>query len=648
MRIGGREFLVLLSASVLLAFLAHSYFFRLDEILALRGFSILEVLAAHADPAAFARDYPGGSRLTTANSPTVLFYTFGLDYLGLDGLVMLYGMILLELCVLTSGLWLLWSAVLDRCDGDGLIQESTVRIAFVWLVLLVLVSSLQRINLLNFGFPFFHGQFYGFADGLRLAALAMVIRRRWELAALAFVLCFTIHPIKAVIASTLALGILAVDWKNSVSWRSILLMAATVIGWIGWYALVLRGDAEAVPLESYIAYTRALQSHWYPIDLGLFGKWHDRGITSLMSLLLATFIALRQPGWPRPLRDGLLVGIAVLVIVSGVGVWISIDPTSATLLQISLGRASTLISLVAPMIIMVGALLAFRNNQKFLFAGMLAFVWVGFLGRNMHTDLAPVLACALAVAHVLRQPRDAGMMMATAGCVVAISIWYWIIFPKDVGYVALAMAAVFWAVLLIQERFAKSANPMGQRAPVSFIVISLFFAAGAGFWAFDRTEPTLKKRDLARDYLEAQLWAKNSTPSGTLFMVDPCRSYGWRDFSHRASIGTIREWYMTAWLYNDRAELLEQGHHIAVTLGAGFEPEEVKPRASRAMCKTARAAYYAPELAGVRRVAEEFDVDYFVFEKAHSEGLPKSVTDHFSFENDHFAILAADRLAHDG
>lgn len=105
---------------------------------------------------------------------------------------------------------------------------------------------------------------------------------------------------------------------------------------------------------------------------------------------------------------------------------------------------------------------------------------------------------------------------------------------------------------------------------------------------------------------------------------------------------------MTAWLYNDRAELLEQGHEIAVTLGAGFKPEDAKPLESRVMCKTARTAYYAPELAGVRRVAEKFGVDYFVFEKARSKRLPENVTENFAFENEHFAILAADRLGHDG
>ena len=109
----------------------------------------------------------------------------------------------------------------------------------------------------------------------------------------------------------------------------------------------------------------------------------------------------------------------------------------------------------------------------------------------------------------------------------------------------------------------------------------------------------------------------------------------------------MREWYMTAWIYNDRADLLDQGHQIAVALGAGFEPKDAKPLGSKMMCDAARVAYYDPDLAGPRRVAERFGVDYFVFEKAYADGLPKFATDHYAFENEHFAILPADRLIYD-
>ncbi len=101
---------------------------------------------------------------------------------------------------------------------------------------------------------------------------------------------------------------------------------------------------------------------------------------------------------------------------------------------------------------------------------------------------------------------------------------------------------------------------------------------------------------------------------------------------------------MTAWIYIDRADLLYSGHQIALAFGAAFEPKDAKPRGSRMMCDAARVAYYDPDLAGPRRVAEKFGVDYFVFEKAHADGLPKCATDHYAFENEHFAILPADRL----
>lgn len=645
MQIGLRQLLLLLGGCVSLAFATHVHFFALGDVLALRGFSILEVLAAHADPQAFARDYPGGARLTTTNSPTVHLYTFGQDYLGLDALVMLYGMILFEICVLTFGLWLLWSAIFERCKSRTTDQDGVMRIAFVWLVLLVLVSSNQKINMFNFGFPFFHGQFYGFADGLRLAALAMIVRRRWELAAVAFVLCFAIHPIKAAMASAFALGILAVDWRNSLTPRALLAMAATLICWVGWYTIMLRGDSEGVPLEAFVAFTRAMQSHWYPVDLGLLGRLHDWGITPSMALLLVTFIALRQPGWSPSLSVGILVGFAILTFLTAVGIWISIDASSAGLLKLSIARASTMISLCAPMIILIGACFAWQEKRLLLMAGLLAFLWVGFLQQRGPYLMTPLFAIALATIHVVKQPRDARWMLILAGPIAVVSIWYWAYFPKDFKPASFLVAAAFWLVLALLVRLGPSAKQDRRSVPVALIAISLFFGVGAGYWSIDRG--AVNNQESALAYKEAQLWARNSTPSGTLFMVDPCRWYGWRDFSHRASIGTMREWYMTAWIYNDRADLLDRGHQIAVALGAGFEPKDAKPRGSRMMCDAARVAYYDPDLAGPRRVAEKFGVDYFVFEKAYTDGLPEFATDHFAFENEHFAILPADRLIND-
>lgn len=653
MQIGAREMGGMLLACLAIAWLAHGQMFALDEQIALSGFSILEVLAAQAVPEAFERDYPGGARLTTAFSPVVYLYLAGQD-LGLAPMAMLYGMILLELGTMVWGLWLLWGALLDRCAaqvtrGQSGAWDGVVRLGFVMLVSVVLTSSVQLANMVNFGFPFYHGQFYGYADGLRLAAIAMVLRRRWELAALAFLAAFAIHPIKSALAAAFALGLLAIDWREAVRFRALLAIGATLAGWVGWYALVLRSMGEDVPLDAFIAYTRAQQSHWYPVDLGLLSTWHTRGLSPFMALLLSGLVALRQPGWQPGLRAGILAGMAILVLLTAAGIWISVDASSAMLIRICLARASNLVSLAMPVILVAGAVFAWRDGRILMAAGFLGFLAVGFEFPEGPRQMAPVFALALAGVHLLQQPRDARVVLPLAIPVAVTTVWLASAYPKAGDPLLAAVwpflaGAMTWGILALQNWSAPAGHPGPKAATPAWLALVTLFLIGAMIWTAQRVHRTEAHRSLARAYKETQLWAHAETPVGSLFMVDPCRWYGWRDFSHRASIGTTLEWYMTAWIYSGRGDLLRRGQEIGETLGLDMAPDELAPRSNATICKAARAVYYAPDLAGPRRVAQRFDIDYFIFEKAHSSDIPTSIAMRYVFENTHFAVLPASEL----
>ena len=145
-------------------------------------------------------------------------------------------------------------------------------------------------------------------------------------------------------------------------------------------------------------------------------------------------------------------------------------------------------------------------------------------------------------------------------------------------------------------------------------------------------------------YKETQVWANEQTPETALFMVDPCRWYGWRDFSGRASLGTVREWYMTAWIYTDRGEFLEKGKDIARTLGFDMAPFRNKPRSSSSTCEAARSVYYDPSLRGQSRIAEEYDVDFFVFESEFAAAFLPDLQGRADFQNEHFLVVPAERL----
>lgn len=637
-------YVLLFAILIGLSLVAHTFSFNLDLRFATSGFSILEVLQAHENPIGFARDYPGGSRLTTAHSPTVHLYFLG-HQLGLNWMVMTHVMIFLEMCTLLAGAWLFWNALFFSSEDDAQKFRQVINFGFIWVAFLILISSVQRANLSNFGFPFFYGQFYGFADGLRLAVLAMVLRHRWMAAAGFFALCFAVHPIKAVFGAAMAAPLALFDWRAMLNYRFVAAAGLSGAACIAWYIITFSSSTDSVPIDDFIAYTRTLQYHWYPFDHGLFGKQHLRGVSPFMALLLVVFVALSLDSWGKSLRRKLQFGLISLLVLTGLGLYFSIDERSTTLIRISLVRASNLITLLAPLLIVAGAVFAWRERKWAMAAGLLAFLWTAFTTPLGATSLPPIFALGLVALHFFYSKRASYFLLALALGVAVGMLWLGFSYPKGAGLLygplpALAATAAFWIVFKLVDR-KRNAKGAYLFAP---LIVSAVFVHGGWQYSSEKSETVLRKSEFSRAYKETQLWAHENTPETALFMVDPCRWYGWRDFSGRASIGTVREWYMTAWIYSDRRELLDQGKEIARTLGFDMEPFRNAPRSNRAICKAARSAYYDPTLAGPKKIAQRYDVNFFVFEKKFAGSLPSDLEQQAVFRNEHFFVLAAEEL----
>ena len=629
---------------LIFAISAHTYLFNLDLKIATSGFSILEVIQAHENPIGFTRDYPGGARLTTAASPMVYLYYLG-NSLGISSMFLLYVMIFLEMCTLLVGAWLLWKALFDTLSITDLKLQKNTTIAFIWVAFILLLSGIQRANLANFSFPFFHGQFYGFADGLRLAVIAMILRKKWLSSSCLFILCFVIHPIKAVMVAGFVVPIVLLNWRNLINYSFIFAAAFGGIACSLWYFSTLSIGGEAVPLNDFIDFTRIFQSHWYPVDYGLFGKLHTRGISPFMALVLVIIIALEQEDENRSLKTRLYVGLAALIFLIVLGIYFSVSHQSVTLIRISFLRASTLISLLAPLLIIMGVVVAWHKQRWGIVAGLLAFLMASFDPSAGNKFLSPFFAICLVGIHFL-YTKKINFVIALITTIFAI---YMIVLnvnfdakPRlfEANQPSFIIAGMLWVFLILinQMKF------INWKFSSAHLLITAFVILGAANFSSLKIATIQNKSDVSRAYMEVQYWAKQTTSNKALFMVDPCRVYGWRDFSGRASIGTVREWYMTAWIYQNRRDLLEKGKDIAGALDFNIEPFRGKLGAGRKICDAARLAYYDSMLDGQRRIAERFGVDYFVFEKAFAVNMLSKIEHKIEFQNDFFFVLAATRL----
>jgi len=138
-----------------------------------------------------------------------------------------------------------------------------------------------------------------------------------------------------------------------------------------------------------------------------------------------------------------------------------------------------------------------------------------------------------------------------------------------------------------------------------------------------------------------QEWARDSTPPGSVFMMDPVQPYAWRQYSQRPSFGTLREWLYSGWIYNTRPETLDEGLRRAGLLGISRRDLEPAPGQAgaehySAIVAKARSAYAAMDAETLDQFAADNNISYFVFERASRADL----TDlNVVFENEQFAVV---------
>jgi hypothetical protein len=123
---------------------------------------------------------------------------------------------------------------------------------------------------------------------------------------------------------------------------------------------------------------------------------------------------------------------------------------------------------------------------------------------------------------------------------------------------------------------------------------------------------------LGEAYLNAQLWAKQNTPSAALFLVDPTIYYGWRDFSERSSFGNMREWLHTSWTYDPKKDNYEEGLRRAAEFGYSppeYLNESPPLKGFDKIDAVVGERFYSYDAQWFRGLAKRYSLDYMVMKK---------------------------------
>lgn len=637
---------------------AHTFFGQLTLFNALSGFSVLETVAQEQFSNNFTRDYPGGAGFTRKSLISSLYYPLTI-ITGLSAQTLQYIMIGIEVITFSSACIYLLLILMKHVKSD----KSILSFALIWFIIVIALSGITSKNFSGFSANLFHGQFYGFGDAARLLALAFFMQRRWPLVAASLCLGFVIHPIKAVMLGAFLTAAAAIDWRNSIS-RTSIFWALFSLVFVAACAYLKFGfgqadNSESIPLAEFAAYTRIFQAHWYPTDNSyFFGPNLLIGSSSFLALMGTAYLALAQINLPRDWTIRFIAGFLTLAAITLAGIWVSYDLTSINLIKISLPRASNLMSLLAPFLIFTAIVVHWNKRTWHWVAYYIIFTAGGFASesilsatlfaiaaffwmyerRCLHWPIATLASITFfAQLALASQNSEEVNTLKILRDEYSLSLIYGLFFSILASILSTIDRWPTWTRLYLSVKLSR------------LLGVTTIFLVCASVWAHSHKWLDAAFLEKAAYYKAVQDWAKRNTHNTSLFMVDPCINYGWRDFSHRSSIGTPREWYMTGWLYISKKERFLRGIEIGDTFGLNLRPilpkrGERRDVNSGKVCEMATELYYNPEMSSVRNVADRYNVNYFVFDKHKIDKVVYWPKINPIFENSQYWVIQKDQI----
>jgi hypothetical protein len=604
--------------------------------IALSGFSPIDWVNHLKVPQNFSRDFPQGSNSYNA-SLFMYVYRLADSIFGVGPEKLISIVILFEMLFMGAA-----SAIFFR----ALIPNALPIAAFIFAILVV-NSGARSMELAGFGGPFFWGLYYNFADGMRLIALAMFLQRKFLIAALLFALSVMTHPIMGVMGGVFAIGHL-VSTRHNVDRNRILLSLVTFLFFAGgWWLYHLQGvDATSysIPSDAWIAISKAFNFHFYPIDNGLLTFEYERRLLPFLLLIILSLYYIFDINLLSKSRRGIFVGLAFLLTVTVAGLVISNWSTSPILIKITLIRASDMFILVCLCLVVAGLISSLQSNRIFCAAIAGALLISPFVGPPF-----PVIYVSLLVLSGLPLFGEVKWRVTyifSLGLLTALGImifaYYKLGFVSESFKTAYLGSQFLWQFALcicgggiLCKLFHRSGCKLSF-FPLSFTLIVLIYAS----WSWRATVnhgPEEKPAGLA--FMNAQLWAKDNSAPGALFMVDPTIYYGWRDFSQRSSFGNMREWLHTSWLYDSNRTNYDEGMRRAEEFGLSpfnYLNESPTILGYEKMDRDLRATFYSFDENWFLNMSHKYGINYVVMRKKY---IQKNLKFEKEYENDFIIIF---------
>lgn len=657
-------FLILVSLSLLLLFAAYVHIQRIEPFIALNGFSALDFANAILYPDHFLRDYPGGA-VSIKNSILPWIYPH-LMKAGFSFHVIYSIMVFCEITTLCIG-----SLILLRT-----INPLARPLDYLFLCSLLSLSWIRAGNLANFGNPFFHGQFYGFADGLSLMAIAFLLQKRMLLSFMLFIVSYLIHPLITAFAFAFTSIYQFIVIKTRKDYFTTILYM-TLLGVFGavWYMVLLHGAHEPMTTSEFFNYSYVFNFHWFPQDLKLFTLNNCRYANAFFGAFLFGVTIIARTDQLQINRAAFLFGLFGLLFISLAGCCFAYFEFFPTLVRACLQRASVLILTLITILVTNQSINDFYNHRYLFFFLSIFCMMEAFFNLNTWPNLAVII---YAVVFLSTQKRERKVFLNQITKIsLLIYICYQIyllythnstfmdyylqikmiskwglLFSLTVFFVAPSIAYVLQYIFTHSKfsniekcRVQTIMDGQPARFKIETYLLLIFLGLSIFFWVktFLYNDSLHLKKNA--NYQKVQIWAEQHTEKTALFMIDPSYAYGWRDFSKRSSFGSPYEWLNTAWLYNGDSQLLHEGiqRTLMLTEDLNIIPSQHstdKDLLMRTIVMHSLNNFYKRDGSIIGKIVRKYKIDYIVFDKLNAQkygGIPKWKK---IYENESYIVLS--------
>ncbi len=560
-------------------------------------------------------------------------------------------------------------------------------------VVIILLGGVPGINLARFGMECGRSitmpLYYGYANAFRFFALAFFLKKR-------YIPCFFLLAISVLCHVIMGLTVFVFIMFYAVFKPLILRKKRFLVG-ISIFLMMIfpliiniitkfNFSAGGIPPDRWIISTKIFSYHWYPFAMKLFTENAHLVFFPIILAFIYFFIALKNHDLDEDKNKKILYGITACILMTSAGLLFSELSNKPTLIKLALQRSVGLVTFIGILYLVFYLYhkMAEASMIKFILAAYILFILViskpgaavlplfliiyydlkeGCLGpvkvKSKHKKiLFPVyygtsfLIAAISLINITHSIKPNPVTQ-----LIHDHLWKPLQLLNPTGewdYLLMGgsykdyLIYIFMGIFLVtigMKLFYEIKKPARNSTYYIILALMLLFIVGYCKYENDAKWHNRYAKE-AQLYLEAQLWAKNNTCKDALFMTEPYRENGWREFSERSSFGNLREWGYLSILYNSKISLYREGLKRIKEFGIDIErltADDIKNYQIHPFYILIREEiqkqYYSLSDEKLLDFANRYGIDYFIMRR-HLRKKPGSLA--IAYINESFVIYNAD------